>query len=87
MGKVYKRKSSLTRHLLSKHELIELLKLILNNENLGLHMQFYTDQSKFLKMIFIQEHTLRAHGRSTTRPSGTTIRGKKLPRIHVPSIE
>ena len=38
--KEYKRKSSLTRHLLTKHEPIELLKLKLKNETLVLQMQF-----------------------------------------------
>ena len=69
--KEYKRKSSLTRHFLTNHEPIELLKLKLKNENLVLQMELFTDQIKLLKkLILIQEHTLRPQGRSTTQPSG-----------------
>ena len=86
--KEYKRKSSLTRHFLTKHEPIEILKLKLKNETLVLQMQLYTDQIKFLKkLIFIQEHTLRSHGSSTTRPSATTNQDNKLPGVQLPSIE
>ena len=41
--KEYKRKSSLTRHFLTNHEPIELLKLKLKNENLVLQMELFTD--------------------------------------------
>ena len=86
--KEYKRKSSLTRHFLTKHEPIELSKLKLKNETLVLQMQLYTDQIKFLKnLIFNQEDTLRSHGRSTTRPSGTINLDNNLPRVQLPSIE
>ena len=47
--KEYKRKSSLTRHFLTNHEPIELLKLKLKNENLVLQMELFTDQIKLLK--------------------------------------
>ena len=39
-----KRKSSLTRHFLTNHEPIELLKLKLKSETLVSQMQLYTDQ-------------------------------------------
>ena len=82
--KEYKRKSSLTRHFLTKHEPIEILKLKLKNETLVLQMQLYTDQIKFLKkLIFIQEHTLRSHGRSTTRPSGIINLDDQMPRMQL----
>ena len=84
----YKRKSSLTRHTLTKHEPIELLKLKLKNENLVLQMELYTDQIKFLKkLILIQEHTLRTHGRPTTRPSGIISPINRLPVMQSPSIQ
>mgnify|MGYP001181967706 CR=1 FL=1 len=76
--KEYKRKSSLTRHFLTNHQPIELLKLKLKNENLLLQMELFTDQIKLLKkLILIQEHTLRTHGRSG--PSGITNLNNRLP--------
>ena len=66
--------------LLTNHETIELLKLRLKNENLVLQMELFTDQIKLLKkLILIQEHTLRTHGRSTTRPSGIPNLNNRLP--------
>ena len=78
--KEYKRTSSLTRHFLTNHQPIELLKLKLKNENLLLQMELFTDQIELLKkLILIQEHTLRTHGRSTTRPSGIPNLNNRLP--------
>ena len=62
--KEYKRKSSLTRHFLTKHEPIEILKLKLKNETwCYIQMQLYTDQIKFLKIDF---HP-RAHTKITRK--------------------
>ena len=86
--KEYKRKSSLTSHALTKHEPIELLKLKLKNENLVIRMELYADQIKFLKkLILIQEHTLRIHGRSSTRPTGIINPRHILPGMQSPSIQ
>ena len=61
--KEYRRKSSLSRHILSKHEPHKILKLKLENENLLLKINMYSEQIKFLKrLILIQEHTVRANG-------------------------
>ena len=48
------------------------------NENLLLQMELFTDQIELLKkLILIQEHTLRTHGRSG--PSGITNLNNRLP--------
>ena len=61
--KHYKLKTSLKRHIESKHRSEDVLKLKLHNENLKLQMKLYCDQIKFLKrLILIQDLTLRAHG-------------------------
>ena len=69
----YKRKSSLTRHFLTKHEPIEILKLKLKNETLVLQMQLYTDQIKFLKNDF---HP-RAHTKITRKFYYSTVCNNK----------
>ena len=54
--KVFKIKSSLSRHLLQKHGQVDLLKLKLKNEHLSLKVDLYLEQIKFLKdLIIIQE--------------------------------
>ena len=71
--KEYKRKSSITRHVHTRHEPIDvtLCKMKLKNSHLLLQVTLFTDQIKFLKkLILIQEHTLRINDRHTTRPSG-----------------
>ena len=58
--KHYKLKTSLKRHIESKHRSEDVLKLKLHNENLKLQMKLYFDQIKFLKrLILIQDITLR----------------------------
>ena len=69
----FKRRSSLTRHIHSNHEPIEvtLCKVKLKNENLLLQMDMYTDQIKFLKkLILVQEHNVRVNERSNIQPIG-----------------
>ena len=69
----FKRRSSLTRHIHSNHEPIEvtLCKVKLKNENLLLKIDMYTDQIKFLKkLIFIQEHNVRVNERSNIQLIG-----------------
>ena len=63
----FKRRSSLTRHIHSNHEPIDvtLCKVKLKNENLLLQIGMYTDLIKFLKKrILIQEHNMRVNERS-----------------------
>ena len=63
----FKRRSSLTRHIHSNHEPIDvtLCKVKLKNENLLLQIGMYYDQIKFLKkLILIQEHNMRVNERS-----------------------
>ena len=70
--KEFKRKSSLTRHVHTKHEPIDvtLCKMKLKNDHLLLQVNLFTDQIKFLKkLILIQEHTLRINNRHSTQPS------------------
>ena len=72
--KEFKRKSSLTRHVHTKHEPIDvtLCKMKWKNDHLILQVNLFTDQIKFLKkLILIQEHTLRINDRHSTRPSGS----------------
>ncbi len=69
----FKRRSSLTRHIHSNHEPIDvtLCKVKLKNENLLLQIGMYTDQIKFLKkLILIQEHNMRVNERSNIQPIG-----------------
>ena len=69
--KEFKRRSSLTRHIHSKHEPIDvtLCKAKLKNENLLLQIDMYTDQIKFLKkLILIQENNIRVNERSNIQP-------------------
>ena len=71
--KEFKRRSSLTRHIHSNHEPIEvtLCKVKLKNENLLLQIDMYTDQIKFLKkLILLQEHNVRINERSNIQPIG-----------------
>ena len=51
----FKRRSSLTRHIHSKHEPIDvtLCKVKLKNENLLLQIGMYYDQIKFLKKLIL----------------------------------
>ena len=67
----FKRRSSLTRHIHSKHEPIDvtLCKVKLKNENLLLQIDMYTDQIELLKkLILIQEHNMRVNERSNIQP-------------------
>ena len=67
----FKRRSSLTRHIHSNHEPIDvtLCKVKLKNENLLLLIGMYYDQIKFLKkLILIQEHNMRVNERSNIQP-------------------
>ena len=69
--KEFKRRSSLTRHIHSNHEPIDvtLCKVKLKNENLLLQIDMYTDQIKFLKkLILIQENNIRVNERSNIQP-------------------
>ena len=69
--KEFKRRSSLTRHIHSKHEPIDvtLCKAKLKTENLLLQIDMYTDQIKFLKkLILIQENNIRVNERSNIQP-------------------
>lgn len=71
--KEFKRRSSLTRHIHSNHEPIDvtLCKVKLKNENLLLQIDMYTDQIKFLKkLILLQEHNVRVNERSNIQPIG-----------------
>ena len=71
--KEFKRRSSLTRHIHSKHEPIDvtLCKAKLKNENLLLQIDMYTDQIKLLKkLILLQEHNVRVNERSNIQPIG-----------------
>jgi len=77
----FKRRSSLTRHIHSNHEPIDvtLCKVKLKNENLLLQIGMYTDQIKFLKkLILIQEHNMRVNERSN-QPIG--VLNSTLPEI------
>ena len=77
----FKRRSSLTRHIHSNHEPIDvtLCKVKLKNENLLLQIGMYTDQIKFLKkLILIQEHNMRVNERSN-QPIG--VLNSSLPEI------
>ena len=77
----FKRRSSLTRHIHSNHEPIDvtLCKVKLKNENLLLQIGTYTDQIKFLKkLILIQEHNMRVNERSN-QPIG--VLNSTLPEI------
>ena len=80
--KEFKRRSSLTRHIHSYHEPIDvtLCKVKLKNENLLLQIDMYTDQIKFLKkLILLQEHNVRVNERSNIQPIG--VLNSTLPRI------
>ena len=69
----FKRRSSLTRHIHSYHEPIDvtLCKVKLKNENLLLQIDMYTDQITFLKkLIPLQEHNVRVNERSNIQPIG-----------------
>ena len=45
-------------------------------------MELYIDQIKLLEnLILNQEHTLRTHGRSTSRPSRITNMSNRLPGV------
>ena len=71
--KEFKRRSSLTRHIHSYHEPIDvtLCKVKLKTENLLLQIDMYTDQIKFLKkLILLQEHNVRVNERSNIQPIG-----------------
>ena len=57
--KVFKIKSSLSRHLLQKHGQVDLLKLKLKNEHLSLKVDLYLEQIKFLKDHIIIQESLR----------------------------
>ena len=77
----FKRRSSLTRHIHSNHEPIDvtLCKVNLKNENLLLQIGMYTDQIKFLKeLILIQEHNMRVNERSNQH---TGVLNSTLPEI------
>ena len=77
----FKRRSSLTRHIHSKHEPIDvtLCKVKLKNENLLLQIGMYYDQIKFLKkLITIQEHNICVNKRSN-QPIG--VLNSTLPEI------
>ena len=77
----FKRRSSLTRHIHSNHEPIDvtLCKVKLKNENLLLQIGMYYDQIKFLKkLIPIQEHNMRVNERSN-QPTG--VLNSTLPEI------
>ena len=77
----FKRRSSLTRHIHSNHEPIDvtLCKVKLKNENLLLQIGMYYDQIKFLKkLILIQEHNMRVNERSN-QPIG--LLNSTLPEI------
>ena len=83
----FKTKSSLTRHSYVKHEPIDTELLKLRNENLKLKIDLCNEQIKFLKIIFIQEHTLRTHGHPTSPLIQEIDENIRLPTLQLPSIE
>ena len=61
-GRIYKRKSSLQRHITIKHEAIALLKVKLQNEHLQLKYNLMVDQVMCFKQHFqIQENMLKTY--------------------------
>ena len=79
------RRSSLSRHIHSNHETIDvtLCKAKIKNENFLLHINLYTDQIKFLnKPILIQDHNLGVNDRPTSESVGFLTPRATLPEIH-----
>ena len=71
--KEFKRRSSLTRHIHSNHEPIDvtLCKVKPKNENLLLQIDMYNDKIKLLKkLILIHEHNMRVNERSNIQRIG-----------------
>ena len=63
------------------------MKLKLKNKTLLLKVELYTEQIKFLKkLVYIQEHTLRARRHSTSQPTGTIDENIRLPTYQLTSI-
>ena len=82
--KVFKMKSSLSRHLLQKHGQVDLLKLKLKNEHLSLKVDLYLEQIKFLKELIIIQESLK---NPKVRPSQKTIEINHSSASPIPSIE
>ena len=82
--KVFKIKSSLSRHLLQKHGQVDLLKLKLKNEHLSLKVDLYLEQIKFLKELIIIQESLK---NPKVRPSQKTIEINHSSASPIPSIE
>lgn len=71
--KELKSRSSLTRHIHSNHEPIDvtLRKVKLKNERILLQIDMYNEQIKFLKLfILFQERNIRVNQRSNIQPIG-----------------
>ena len=58
-GKVFKIKSSLSRHILRHHGQVYVLKLRLKNEHLELRANLLKEQIKFLKDLIIIQESLK----------------------------
>ena len=58
-GKVFKIKSSLSRHILRQHGQVDVLKLRLKNEHLELKANLLKEQIKFLKDLIIIQESLK----------------------------
>ena len=82
--KVFKIKSSLSRHLLQKHGQVDLLKLKLKNEHLSLKIDLYLEQIKFLKDLIIIQESLK---NPKVTPSRKTIDNNHSSASPIPSIE
>ena len=58
-GKVFKIKSSLSRHILRQHGQVDVLKLRLKNDHLELKADLLKEQIKFLKDLIIIQESLK----------------------------